>query len=652
MAKLTLNTIGSRYGSVDALNDNFDAIEQALENTFSLDGTSPNALEADLDMNGNDILNAGSVQTNSLVINGIPVVSGSVVNSTPYASFFYFATAGQTSFSVSPYTPSSASVKVKVNGLEYPSYSISTSGTNVIIPATQVADEVTIDVFVSQVDIVSAVVAYEFTSTAGQTTFTTGAAALSTNNVQVEVDGLALPPSGFTVSGSSVVLPATLAGQQIVVRAFINRVESGITAEEVSYIRTSTGAVARNQKQENDSRLTSKQFGIGSDKSASYNRGALQEAVNSGLGRLDIVANYAGETILIDGPIDVPTQMEIEGIGRWTCNVSSTNLSSPIFRFAAANNYNALRSLHLSYSGTPLSGANAIECNGNSYLDLFRVTISSCWNGVYLFGGVSGQAGNHELVGLRVFSYENTGVFVDSCLDVNLTNFRLAAFARPGALGGIRLLGGVEAFTASQGDITLGRYGLTCDTNTTGGRGNSPWFNKFSNVFFDSPLYNPAYLRYAAHTDFIGCWFASAGHDPADVGYTSLTNHAGIDMENCEHLSFIGGDVYGNGGNGINMFAGNKHISIDGVRFKRNGRWRSVDCSGVNILAGTTDFSVTNCTFQRDANTIEFRQRTGVNVNTGASDKYIVSTNKFGGCNLVDNGTGLDKVVNYNVGIA
>jgi hypothetical protein len=57
MAKLTLNTIGSRYGSIDALNDNFDIIEQAFENTLSRDGTGPNTLEATLDANSQRIVN-------------------------------------------------------------------------------------------------------------------------------------------------------------------------------------------------------------------------------------------------------------------------------------------------------------------------------------------------------------------------------------------------------------------------------------------------------------------------------------------------------------------------------------------------------------------------------------------------------------------
>jgi len=70
MAKLTLSPISSRYASVAALNANFDAIEEALENTLSLDGTSPNAMDADLDMNGHRILNELAVTGDGFIWQG------------------------------------------------------------------------------------------------------------------------------------------------------------------------------------------------------------------------------------------------------------------------------------------------------------------------------------------------------------------------------------------------------------------------------------------------------------------------------------------------------------------------------------------------------------------------------------------------------
>ena len=145
MAKLTLNTIGSRYGSIDALNDNFNAIEQAIENTFSLDGTSPNALETDLDMNSNDILNAGEVSTDTLRINGVLVEpTTGVTAGAAFQTYEFTATAGQTSFSVSPATPYNASIVVIVNGLQLSPAEVNVSGTNVITPALTLGDEVVI----------------------------------------------------------------------------------------------------------------------------------------------------------------------------------------------------------------------------------------------------------------------------------------------------------------------------------------------------------------------------------------------------------------------------------------------------------------------------------------------------------------------------
>jgi len=60
MAKLTLTDIVAGYNSTTAVNANSDATEAAMEKTLSRDGTAPNAMGADLDMNGYDILNSGN----------------------------------------------------------------------------------------------------------------------------------------------------------------------------------------------------------------------------------------------------------------------------------------------------------------------------------------------------------------------------------------------------------------------------------------------------------------------------------------------------------------------------------------------------------------------------------------------------------------
>ena len=75
MAKLTLTDILSGYATAAAYNANNALIEAALENTLSRDGTTPNTMSANLDLDSNDlnnvnVLNATGVITTSLTLNG------------------------------------------------------------------------------------------------------------------------------------------------------------------------------------------------------------------------------------------------------------------------------------------------------------------------------------------------------------------------------------------------------------------------------------------------------------------------------------------------------------------------------------------------------------------------------------------------------
>lgn len=61
--------------NVADINDNFDAVNTALDNTLSRDGSTPNSMEADLDMNSNDILNANNISANSLSVGGSTIIN-------------------------------------------------------------------------------------------------------------------------------------------------------------------------------------------------------------------------------------------------------------------------------------------------------------------------------------------------------------------------------------------------------------------------------------------------------------------------------------------------------------------------------------------------------------------------------------------------
>eukprot|EP00916_Digyalum_oweni_P015414 GHVL01025229.1.p1 GENE.GHVL01025229.1~~GHVL01025229.1.p1 ORF type:complete len:521 (+),score=79.37 GHVL01025229.1:1483-3045(+) len=60
-----ITTIASGYYSRQALNNNFESLRDKFDNTLSLDGSTPNAMNADLDLNGNNIIGA-----TGLFING------------------------------------------------------------------------------------------------------------------------------------------------------------------------------------------------------------------------------------------------------------------------------------------------------------------------------------------------------------------------------------------------------------------------------------------------------------------------------------------------------------------------------------------------------------------------------------------------------
>ncbi len=62
MAKIaSLTTLLTNFSSIAALNANFTKIVTAFDNTLSRDGSTPNTMSADLDLNSNNLLNAANI---------------------------------------------------------------------------------------------------------------------------------------------------------------------------------------------------------------------------------------------------------------------------------------------------------------------------------------------------------------------------------------------------------------------------------------------------------------------------------------------------------------------------------------------------------------------------------------------------------------
>ena len=57
----TVSSITTGHASITALNANFTALKEGFDNTLSRDGSSPNTMSADIDLNGNDITNVNTI---------------------------------------------------------------------------------------------------------------------------------------------------------------------------------------------------------------------------------------------------------------------------------------------------------------------------------------------------------------------------------------------------------------------------------------------------------------------------------------------------------------------------------------------------------------------------------------------------------------
>ena len=74
MAKVTLSDITAGYASATALNLSFNLIEDEFNNNVLYRNNptgEPNQMENALDLNNNDILNAGTLNATALTVNGL-----------------------------------------------------------------------------------------------------------------------------------------------------------------------------------------------------------------------------------------------------------------------------------------------------------------------------------------------------------------------------------------------------------------------------------------------------------------------------------------------------------------------------------------------------------------------------------------------------
>lgn len=134
MAKLTLNDIQSLANTLtakQALNQNFERIEDAFDNTLSRDGSTPNQMEADIDLNDNDLLNVGTIDASSFLINGVPLEQAVAYGDKEFELFS--GTGVQTDFPLGAHPGSLGNLEVSIGGVvQRPGVDFNFDGTTLI----------------------------------------------------------------------------------------------------------------------------------------------------------------------------------------------------------------------------------------------------------------------------------------------------------------------------------------------------------------------------------------------------------------------------------------------------------------------------------------------------------------------------------------
>lgn len=69
--KPTITSVTAGYQGTATINNNLTNLRDAFDNTLSLDGSTPNGMLADFDVNNNDIINAKNIYADDILIDGV-----------------------------------------------------------------------------------------------------------------------------------------------------------------------------------------------------------------------------------------------------------------------------------------------------------------------------------------------------------------------------------------------------------------------------------------------------------------------------------------------------------------------------------------------------------------------------------------------------
>ena len=168
--KPTVTTVASGYYGRQALNDNFTSLRDAFDNTLSRDGSTPNAMGADFDMNGYRVLNAGQIDTDALYLNGVAVRSATDVEfQTTYLTASYTGNGSTTAYALTANPQSEGNVSIYIDGVYQNKDTFSLSGTTITFSEAPPLNSAIEIVYPTNTDTVNGSIASAITYNQGST---------------------------------------------------------------------------------------------------------------------------------------------------------------------------------------------------------------------------------------------------------------------------------------------------------------------------------------------------------------------------------------------------------------------------------------------------------------------------------------------------
>ena len=607
--KPSITTVASGYQSTTTINSNTQNLRDAFDNTLSLDGSTPNAMLADFDMNSNDIINVDKLYLSGLYIDGQPVAPGTL-NYNGVIKETQTATSGQTVFNLTTmtYNPGINSLSVYVDGVyQNPSTYTENNSTRITFSAGLHVGAI--------VDFV----------------------ALSINEITGAADASSVTytPTAQSLYGSSV----------ITVKSALDQISNQSTgSSKVGFLQSGTGVTNRTVQAKLRDTVSVKDFGaVGdgtADDTAAFNAAIAWANAKGGTDR----ANVPGSTILIpDGryritaglnSIDV-SSVVFTGVSSGSA-VLVISATAPVFTFKGVpSSYTVvgggLQNVKIEYPSDPTGGACVVAIDyafgievRNLVLERSATLLRLGETSSRIAGGivVDNIIGSTANVGIPVFSLRyGAGLFVSNCRTfVRGIPVPSHPNPMPTALGAIVFACGTGFWDTLQvTNCTFERYDIGFSAEVGAGV-------VVQNAFFDNVIFD--FLKrfgFYLNTNGVGaaisnilvgktCWY-----NAWEESSVFINNTSGY-LDNC---SFSGScaisgkyAVYYN----VNNAQNNRFIDMTVNGANRDGTVGSA----LQFQPGSTGFTVINVKGNDDASLAWTRPAYGIVV-TSNCDRYIVS---------------------------